>query len=354
MTDTTRPAPLDRATPPSLPPGWTARAAGPADAPALHALLTAHEEAVTGAASSHRSTVDAALSPAAAPAQRHVLALDDHGRVRAWASAQDRAAGRVLAQVVVDPALDAATADAVAATAFTWVDDAARAIATERGLTTTQADTGALPADEQRRRWLAAAGYRHTRSWLQMTRPTTPDDVHADTPPPTRVRVRRVRRGEDGMPDGADLMAVHVVLEESFTDHFNYHPERFEELVARLRADPGHRWDHWWLAESVDPDQPSRPVGALVATVSPGRDGAPDGTYVAYLGVLRSGRGRGAARALLAAAVADAARRGRAHVALEVDADSPTGADRLYESLGFRTAAVTQSWHRDVRVDDPS
>ena len=38
-------------------------------------------------------------------------------------------------------------------------------------------------------------------------------------------------------------------------------------------------------------------------------------------------------------------------VTLEVDADSSTGADQLYLSLGWRTSYVTQSWHRDVPVD---
>ena len=48
--------------------------------------------------------------------------------------------------------------------------------------------------------------------------------------------------------------------------------------------------------------------------------------------------------------IADAAARGRDHVALEVDADSPTGADRLYRGLGWETSYVTESWHRDVPV----
>jgi len=32
-------------------------------------------------------------------------------------------------------------------------------------------------------------------------------------------------------------------------------------------------------------------------------------------------------------------------------ADSPTGARGLYESLGWETSYVTESWHRDVPVD---
>jgi len=47
---------------------------------------------------------------------------------------------------------------------------------------------------------------------------------------------------------------------------------------------------------------------------------------------------------------AAAAARGRDRVGLEVDADSPTGADGLYTSMGWTTSYVTQSWHKDVPV----
>jgi ribosomal protein S18 acetylase RimI-like enzyme len=84
--------------------------------------------------------------------------------------------------------------------------------------------------------------------------------------------------------------------------------------------------------------------------VRQGDGDAPDGSYVEYLGVLPSARGRGVARSLLATVIADAAARGRNRVGLEVDADSPTGADRLYVSMGWRTDYVTRSWHRFVDV----
>jgi ribosomal protein S18 acetylase RimI-like enzyme len=61
-------------------------------------------------------------------------------------------------------------------------------------------------------------------------------------------------------------------------------------------------------------------------------------------------RGRGVAKGLLRTVIADAAARGRDNVGLEVDADSPTGADRLYRGMGWETSYVTESWHRDVTV----
>ena len=44
--------------------------------------------------------------------------------------------------------------------------------------------------------------------------------------------------------------------------------------------------------------------------------------------------------------------RGRDRVGLEVDADSPTGADGLYTSMGWTPDYVTESWFRELTVDD--
>ena len=61
------------------------------------------------------------------------------------------------------------------------------------------------------------------------------------------------------------------------------------------------------------------------------------------------------AKALLHAVIADAAERGRDRVGLEVDADSPTGADGLYFSMGWETDYVLESWFKELgnRMTDP-
>ncbi|NLJ53507.1 MAG: GNAT family N-acetyltransferase, partial [Intrasporangiaceae bacterium] len=125
--------------------------------------------------------------------------------------------------------------------------------------------------------------------------------------------------------------------------------ESFPEFVMRLRESPGHRWDHWWLAE-VDVDGTMLPAGALVSSETGPDDTGRAGSYVDYIGVHRRARGRGVAKALLHTVIADAAERGRSRVGLEVDADSPTGADGLYAALGWVTKYRTQSWHRDLQT----
>ncbi len=223
-----------------------------------------------------------------------------------------------------------------------------------RGLETQQIDTGAFEDDQRQARWLSAAGFERVRTWWQMTRPVTPDEEGlVETPDHWEDRgvvFRLVRRTGGGMPDEDDLREVHDVLEGAFVDHFNSSEETFDEFIHRLREDPGHRWDHWWLAELAEGDAPPRPVGALIGTVSEGGEGA-DGSYVSYLGVLEAARGRGVAKGLLRTIIADAAVRGRDRVGLEVDADSPTGAAGLYTSMGWKTEYVTESWHRDVPIE---
>lgn len=285
--------------------------------------------------------------------RRHVLLRDETATARGWASVHDRAAGRVLVSVLVDPALEASTADKIADALFAWTARASTDLALDRGVDVTQMDSGAFNEDSRQQRWLAGAGFTHTATWLQMSRPVTPADADPQPPPaldPTVV-VRRVRRAGHRMPEQEDLATVYDILEKAFTDHFNYHYETFDEALARLREDPGHRWDHWWIAELIDSSTAvPQSAGVLVGTVSPGAGEAPAGSYVAYLGVLRSARGRGVARSLLNTVIADAAERGRDRVGLEVDADSSTGAVDLYTSMGFSTSGSTQSWHRDLPV----
>ncbi len=337
-----------------LPDGWAAHAPDERDVPELHALRARHEQWARGATSARVAEVHTEVAGDGAPTRTHLAVCDATGALRAWASVQDRAAGRVLIAVLVDPELadlDPATTDSLAGGLFGWAAQVAAGVAGERELPVTQLDSGTFADDGRQQRWLAAAGYHRARTWLQMSRPVTADDHRPAAEPGEGVRVRPVRHDAGEMPEESDLKAVHDVLEEAFADHFNHHEETFDEFLDRLRADPGHRWDHWWLGELLHGDR-TDPAGALVASATLDARGTAVGSYVEYLGVLRTARGRGLASTLLDTVITDAADRGRTSVGLEVDADSPTGAADLYRSLGFETRYVTQSWHREVTLGE--
>ncbi|SEC28663.1 Acetyltransferase (GNAT) family protein [Nocardioides exalbidus] len=337
---------------PGLPEGWYADApdgADPATVERLTELLRGHERAGRGWAGSGEDDVLVEVSEHGLAMRENLVVRDRDGRIQAWGSVHDRAEGRMLFVHIVDRDIDERAADACSDALFTWAEAQARSVGAARGLAEQQIDTGAFADDERQHGWLLDAGFRRVRTWWQMSRSVEAAEAEL-VPDPARwerkgVVFRLVERQGDGLPDVEDLRAVHDVLEGAFTDHFNSAEETLQEFVHRLREDPGHRWDHWWLAELED----GEPAGALVGTVSESATG-PDGSYVSYLGVLESARGRGVATGLLRTIIADAASRGRDRVGLEVDADSPTGADGLYTSMGWGTKYVTESWHRDVTV----
>ncbi|QZY29411.1 GNAT family N-acetyltransferase [Nocardioides coralli] len=338
--------------------GWKVEAPDPSDrftVARLTQLLREHERAGRGWAGASVDDVLVEVSERGLRMRENVVLRDPRGEIRAWGSVHDRAEGRMLYAHVVERGLPDDVASSCARLLFEWADEQARAVGLARGLEVQQIDTGAFADDERQHRWLESWGYRKVRTWLQMTRPVTEDESDL-VPDPAEwqkdaVTIRLVRRRPDGLPDSVDLHAVHQVLEQAFRDHFNSWEETFGEFVHRLLEEPGHDWDHWWIAELANPDLEIGPipVGALVGTVSESANG-PAGSYVGYIGVLDDARGQGVAKALLNTIIADAASRDRDRVGLEVDADSPTGARGLYEAMGWRTKYVTESWHRDVPV----
>jgi ribosomal protein S18 acetylase RimI-like enzyme len=340
-----------------LPPGWTAAVPDEADAAELTRLVRRHEERVRGWPTSGEDDVLVEIGAKGQIVRENVVVRDPDGVIRGWATAHDRASGRMLMQVYVSHDVTEETADVVAATLFDWAEWAARKIGGGRELEVQQIDSGAFEDDARQHRWLERAGYDKVRSWWQMNRPVQPEDVDRAPEPDRGVVIRPAKRQGTGMPDEDDLRTVHDILESAFADHFNSAEESFDEFIFRLREDPGHRWDHWWIAEIVDGDAADpEPAGALVGTMLEGGlndkgEPQPDGSYVSYIGVLSNARGRGVAKGLLNTIIADAASRGRDRVGLEVDADSPTRADALYVSLGWKTKYVTESWHKDVPVE---
>jgi mycothiol synthase len=121
--------------------------------------------------------------------------------------------------------------------------------------------------------------------------------------------------------------AFYDTLEEAFQDHWEHHPLPFEQWWQERSSMPDHDRTLWFVVRDGD---------ALAAAVrnEPNRRG---GGLVAALGVRRPWRGRGLGRALLLHTFGEFHRRGAKRVSLGVDAESPTGATKLYESAGMST-----------------
>ncbi len=330
---------------PTLPGDWRARVPEYTDIDALVRLRHLDELQGTGEAHIDAAGIESEVAGPASWTRRQLVAVGADDVPRAWITVHDRAAGRALIWGYFDR--DVPEVDSIAAIFYAWAESAAVQMARRRGIDATRLDESPFATDTRQADWLERAGYSKRRTWLHMNRPVTADE--ADLQPRAGVTVRQVERHENGFAVAADLQIVHQMLEESFEDHFNSYRESFAEFVQRLREDPRHSWDYWWLAyvESEDGGE-LVPAGTVVCSLLTAQPGGVEGSYVEYIGVNRVARGRGVAKSLLGTVIADAAQRGQDRVGLEVDTDSPTSADQLYLALGWTTDYATDSWFKDL------
>ena len=183
--------------------------------------------------------------------------------------------------------------------------------------------------DTSLREQLEARGYRPHRSSYRML-----IDLDGGVPEatfPDGIAVRTLRPGEE--------RRAHEAHMASFVDHFEFQPESFERWAQWMVE--GHRFDPslWFVAEAGDEI-------AGIALCQLHESGDPRHGWVSILGVLPAYRRRGLGEALLRHAFAEFARRGCTRVSLGVDADSTTGAVRLYERAGMRQIRRTDAWEK--------
>lgn len=137
--------------------------------------------------------------------------------------------------------------------------------------------------------------------------------------------------------DGETLRLARDAHNDAFRDHRSSSPV------------PEDVWQHWTSGSTARHD-----LGRVVV-----EDGEvlayalvscyqPDVAHVDLVGTRRRARGRGMARAVLLGTLRAARDAGIDVVELEVDSTSPTGADRLYASLGFRPVRTISRHQRDV------
>jgi mycothiol synthase len=201
-----------------------------------------------------------------------------------------------------------------------WGAERIREVERERGMRI-ELVASARALDHARQELLAQHGFSVLRYFLRLARP-----LDEPIPEPQFPAGFTLMAGDH---DPAAWAAMH---NESFIDHWRYHPwtvEGYNHAVS-------------------DPDY--RPALNLIAT-------APDGTFAGFcwceiheeenartghnegwihlLGTRRGFRRIGLGRAMLLAGLHCLKAAGVEQAKLGVDADSPTGATRLYASVGF-------------------
>jgi mycothiol synthase len=188
-------------------------------------------------------------------------------------------------------------------------------------------------------RLLEAHGFDPVRRILMMR-------IDMDGPPPAPawpewISVRTAVAGQDER-------AIYAAEEEAFQDHWNHRPVGFDDwLHARTVGGADLDRTMWFLA--MDGGQLAG--AALCAREVPEdvRCGLVD-----RLSVRRPWRRNGIAMALLQHAFGEFRRRGTASVALFVDAESLTGATRLYERAGMRAVRQIDAYEKELRPGRPT
>jgi mycothiol synthase len=184
------------------------------------------------------------------------------------------------------------------------------------------ADVAAPPLLESR-------GYREVRRFWEMTIEL------GDEPPPTPDLSAGLRVEPFAVEDAE---AFHAALEEAFEDHWEFKPTLFEDWWQKQLAKSDHDPSLWFLVRSN---------GEVVAATrnDPERSG---GGWIGALGVRREWRGRGLAKALLLESFGEFHRRGQRRVGLGVDSENPTGATKLYESVGMVVDSEQVVWEKEL------
>jgi mycothiol synthase len=183
--------------------------------------------------------------------------------------------------------------------------------------------------DEPQKRLLERSGYRLIRHSYRMR-----IDFDGEPPSPQwpdRVRARTV--GDE------DMEAVYETHQETFADSWEHERDSYDA------------WQHWLHGAGFDPrlwflaEEDGEAAGLSLCRIS---DTDPGLGWVRVLGVRRPWRRRGLGRALLLHSFHELRRRGCTAVALGVDAESLTGANRLYEKAGMRVVRRADIYEKDL------
>jgi ribosomal protein S18 acetylase RimI-like enzyme len=143
-----------------------------------------------------------------------------------------------------------------------------------------------------------------------------------------------------------ELATIVHAVEDSFQDHYGYVANSFETEMAfwshMINTAPSFDPTLWFLA--MDGDK----IAGL-SLCWPKRGPNEDLGWVGTLGVLRPWRRQGLGLALLQHSFAELKSRGKKAVGLGVDADSLTGATRLYEKAGMHVTRQFDTYEKEFR-----
>jgi mycothiol synthase len=157
--------------------------------------------------------------------------------------------------------------------------------------------------------------------------------------------------GEPEPPVWPDALSVRTFREDEGRAVYEAFKETWQDTLEP-EEEPYEEWAHWTVeSENFDPSlwflacEGEEIAGFSLCRPSETRPGT---GVVGLLGVRRAWRRRGLGEALLRHSFVEFGRRGFSRVALGVDADSPTGAPRLYERAGMHVVRRVDFYEKQL------
>ena len=209
-----------------------------------------------------------------------------------------------------------------------WAEDLARQVAGDRQKTV-KLRSGARTNHPERMTLLEAHGFTAERTFYRMQRSLSEPIPAPQLPTGFQVRCLHGDR---------EVAAWVEAFNQSFMDHWDFHP-----LTVAQRQ-------HWMAAPDYVPETDLVAVTedgtiaafclVLIRTQENGLTGRSEG-WIGDLGTRRGFRRQGLGRAMLLHGLHALNAQGLETVLLAVDSANPTGALRLYESVGFQVQRST-------------
>jgi mycothiol synthase len=241
------------------------------------------------------------------------------GRLAGYATLEERGERRFLSDGYVHPELRGLGVGGK-------LVDLAEERARERGAVTVTNTIVSL--DEAAVEVLASRGYRPVRHFYRMA--IELGDEAPEPEWPEGIRVEGFRE--------EDALAFHEAIEDAWQDNWDHSPRPFEQFRERLLESALHDptlWTVAWAGAEI--------VGGTICEAERYGMG-----WVRSLSVRRPWRRAGLGMALLLNAFRQFHERGERRVGLGVDAESPTGATRLYERAGMHVVEETAIYRKDL------
>ena len=296
---------------------------------------------IAGAEHTHwhetRSELAVCFADTVNPAAANTLAgVDGSGAVRAFGRvSKNRSSDKAYIFGGVDPQW---RHRGLGAAMLAWQEGQVQARFAAEGQLSPQARSYAEEGNAAPTALLEQAGYSVSRYFAEMRRPLAGAPVVA-VPEGIRIVTFAQEFAED----------VRLAHNEAFADHWGSEPRSVQQWEFLLRNE---QFRPEWSAVALDAAT-GELAGYQLSKYDPERftkEGREEG-YTELLGVRRRWRGRGIARTLLADAMARYKAAGMDHACLDVDTENPTGAQGLYERMGYRPLRRTIAW--DKKLDPP-